>query len=440
MNSPGSTYGNDTGRQGKPFGKVERVIARRYLGAKKSEGGVALIAALSFICIMLAIWAMITIMSIMNGFRAQMIELTIGSQGHMYVASSAAQPSLESVENLERRLSTIPGVEKAFQFTQNMTAIQANGQPAGAQVIGISKENLLGYDLIANNIVYGGLAGFGQGAGSDHQVVMGARLAASLGLSVGDKFRMLSGRSRTSVLGGNQPIFKTYTVGGVFDVGLYEADQTYIYMDMQQAMLFFEGGKTPGTIQLRLEDPDAIDEISDLAIEAAGEPVFIQTWRDKNGATATALRTEQIAMRFIFSIVVIISTFPILAAMIMLVKNKSKDIAILRTIGATRSGILRIFLMAGSMIGVLGTLMGLLIGILFCLNIGTVQAIIEFFTGAPLFSPEIYPVGNGKIPVKIIWSEVISVSLLGFLISALATFLPAWSASRIDPVEALRYE
>jgi len=439
VNAPVPSYGTTNGGQGKPFGKVERVIARRYLGAKKSEGGVALIAALSFICIMLAIWAMITIMSIMNGFRAQMIELTIGSQGHMYVASSAAQPSIESVEALEGRLSTIPGVTKAFQFMQNMTAIQANGQPAGAQVVGISAEDLLSFDLIANNIVYGGLAGFGEGAGSDHQVVMGARLASSLGLTVGDKFRMLSGRSRTSVLGGNQPIFKTYTIGALFEVGLLEADQTYIYMDMEQAMLFFEGGKTPGTIQLRLEDPDNIDEVAGLAMEVAGEPIFIQTWRDKNSATATALRTEQIAMRFIFSIVVIIATFPILAAMIMLVKNKSKDIAILRTIGATRAGILRIFLMAGSMIGVLGTLVGLLIGLLFCLNIEFVQSVIEFFTG-PLFPPEVYQIGNGQIPVKIIWSEVISVSLLGFLISALATFLPAWTASRIDPVEALRYE
>jgi lipoprotein-releasing system permease protein len=201
----------------------------------------------------------------------------------------------------------------------------------------------------------------------------------------------------------------------------------------------FNDGKTDGAIQLRLDDPDDIDNMIQPVANAADEPVFIETWKDRNQTTATALRTEQIAMRLIFMIVVLISTFPILSAMIMLVKNKSRDIAVLRTIGTPRSGVLRIFFMSGAMIGVLGTVVGLILGILFCLNIDAIQAIIETVTGVELFPPEVYGLSGG-IPVKIVWSEVFGVAFWGFLITTLATFFPAWSASKIDPVDALRYE
>jgi len=438
VNASASTYGQTNGGQSKAFGKAERMIARRYLSAKKSEGGVGLIALLSFICIMLAIWAMITIMSIMNGFREDLIRLTIGSEGHMYVATSSPAPTQEDLNQLEYRLAQVPGVEKAFQFSQNLAGVQANGRISVAQVIGISSENLNSFDLIASNIQFGSLAEFGQGRGLENQVAMGARLAASIGLTVGDRVVIYSGRTRTTVTG-SQPIIKAYTIGAIFEVGLLQTDMSYIYMDLDQATLLFEDGQPPGTIQIRLDNPDDIDKMSSPISEAAGEPVFLQTWKDKNGPTATALRTEQIAMRMIFMIVVIISTFPVLAAMIMLVKNKSKDIAILRTIGATRRSILRIFFMSGAMIGMLGTIVGLIAGILFCLNIGAVQWAIETVTGTELFPADVYQLSSG-IPVKIVWSEVLGVSFWGFLISAAATFFPALNASKIDPVDALRYE
>ena len=216
-------------------------------------------------------------------------------------------------------------------------------------------------------------------------------------------------------------------------------DRSYIYMDFDQATLLFEGGELTGQIQLRLDTPDDVDRLEPVVYDAIQAPAFLQTWRHKNAATATALRTEQIAMRFIFMVVVIIAAFPVLASMIMLVKNKSKDIAILRTIGVTQGGILRIFLMSGAMIGILGTLIGLVVGILFCLNIGLIQSGIEAVTGQPLFPEDVYQLAGG-IPVKIVWAEVFGVAFWGFLISALATLLPALSASKIDPVDALRYE
>lgn len=427
-----------SGKQNKPFGGVERMIAMRYLRAKKNQGGVGLIAAISFTCIMLAIAAMIIIMSIMNGFRSDMIRLTVGSEGHMYVASSSPKPTPESVKQLEDRLAAVDGVDEAFQFTQNYTGVQANGQFALAQVIGISPENLRNYELIADSIEFGGLEFFGQGRGAENQVAIGAVLASSLGLRIGDRLKIYSARTRNTITG-PVPVIKDYTIGAIFKVGLYVTDQTYIYMSFDQATKLFAGGEVTGEIQLRLEDPDALDRMRGLVSEASQEPVFLQTWKDRNATTATALRTEQIAMRFIFMIVVIIAAFPVLASMIMLVKNKSKDIAILRTIGATRGGILRVFFMCGAMVGILGTFAGLVLGILFCLNIGGVQWIIETVTGTELFPADVYGISGG-IPAKIIWTEVFGVAFWGFLISAAATFFPAYNASKVDPVDALRYE
>lgn len=426
------------GGQNAPFGKVERMIARRYLGAKKKDGGVGLIAALSFICIMLAVASMIIIMSIMNGFRGELIRLTIGSEGHMYVASSSPQPTPEGVKQLEQRLASVPGVEKAFEMTQDNTMVQRDGRLTGVQVVGISPDNMRGFDLIAQNLVLGSLQNFGEGRGSDNTIAMGTGVAATLDVTTGDQVVIYSPRVRAGPMG-STPIRKTYTVGAIYQVGLLQADSLYIYMNIDQSRLLFNDGKTDGTIQLRLDNPDDIELMIQPITNAAREPLFIETWKDKNQTTATALRTEQIAMRMIFMIVVIISTFPILSAMIMLVKNKSRDIAVLRTIGATQSGILRIFFMSGAAIGVFGTLAGLFLGILFCLNIDTVQAVIEFFTGVELFPADVYQLSGG-IPVKVVWSEVFGVAFWGFLITTLATFFPARNASKIDPVDALRYE
>jgi len=417
---------------------IERRIATRYLRAKKSQGGVGLIAAISFICITLAIAAMIIIMSIMNGFRGEVIRLTIGSEGHIYAELADTNVSALEMKEIEDRLKALPGVEQAFQYTQHFTGIQANGVFGGGQVIGIRPDVLRNYDFIAENVTQGSLAEFGTGDGSRRQIAMGSRLAASLGLSVGDAVTVYSPRSRTTVTG-PQPIRKNYTIGAIFSVGIITTDGSYIFMDIDQTTLLFEGGEMTGDLQVRLQSPDDVDQLEGPVYEALQRPGFLLTWRDKNQGTATALRTEQIAMRFIFMIVVIIAAFPVLASMIMLVKNKSKDIAILRTIGVTQGGILRIFLMSGAMIGVLGTLAGLVIGILFCLNIGAIQALIEWITQKPLFPEDVYQLAGG-IPVKIVWAEVFGVALWGFMISALATLVPALSASKIDPVDALRYE
>ena len=424
--------------QNTPFGSVERKISMRYLRAKKTHGGVGFIAVISFTCIMLAIAAMIIIMSIMNGFRSDMIRLTIGSEGHIYVQPVQPDISVADIEALESRMQDIPGVENAFQFTQHFTGVQANGQFALAQVIGIAKDDLMAFELIADGVIQGDLRSLGEGEGSDQAIAIGSAMAMGLGIQTGDRLLVYSPRTRQTISGA-VPVRKTYTVGAIFDVGLFVTNQTYIYMDLDEATLLFEGGELQGDIQLRLEDPDEIDDLRTLIFERAGQPIRQNTWKDRNQSTASALRVEQVAMRLIFMIVVIIAAFPVLASMIMLVKNKSRDIAILRTIGMTRGGILRIFLMSGATVGVLGTLVGLVLGILFCLNIYSIQLFIEGIMGVQLFPQDVYQLTD-RIPVKIVWSEVTSVALWGFMISAMAVFWPAWQASKIDPVEALRYD
>lgn len=426
-----------------PFGKFERKIAARYLGAKKKDGGVGMIALISFSCIFLAIFAMITIMSIMNGFRGTVVELTIGVDGHMYVGSAAANPTQLQIVGLRDRISAVEGVENAFLFSQTETAVQAARTMAAARVIGISRTDLEELDVVSSRIITGSLDEFGAGHNGGDKVVIGAFMANNLGLTAGDKLTIYSPVPKSTPFG-FRPVMKSYEVAAVFSTGLFTADMLNIYMPINQASLFFYEGQNPTDIQLRLSDADMIHKLKSKVRDAAGEPIWLETWEDKDIGTATALKTEQVAMRLIFMIVVLISVFPVLSSMIMLVKNKSKDIAILKTIGAPSGSILRIFLMAGAAIGVLGTLAGLVAGLLLCLNIGAVQGAIEsvisLFTEHPyqLFPPEVY--GIDHLPAKVEYGEVFWVSFWGFLAATLATYFPALAASKTDPVEALRYE
>ena len=422
-----------------PFSLPERMIATRYLRAKKSEGGVALIAAISFACIMLAVASMIIIMSIMTGFREQLIDLTVGAEGHVFVERPDGEACGPTPNATELALLQLDDVVDAYCYTQDLAGVQANGRISVAQVNGIRPRDLQEFEAIRDGLLQGTLSTFGQGSAEQNQIVIGRFMADQLGVGPGDKIVIYSGRTR-STIAGQVPINKAYTVGGIFQTGAYAFDLSNLYLSLDQASLLFNDGAPVSDIQVRLTDADLIDDIAPDIRETVGGLSFLTDWRNKNASLAQALRTEQIVMRLIFMIVVIIATFPVLAAMIMLVKNKSRDIAILRTIGATRGAVLRIFFITGAMIGILGTIVGLVLGVLFCLNIGAVQTVIEAFTGQELFPASAYQLSDGKIPAKLVWDEIAIVAGWGMVISFLATLLPAWQASRTDPVEALRYE
>lgn len=426
------------GKSAPAFGRFERAIALRYLGARKSQGGVGLIAGISFTCIMLAIAAMIIVMSIMNGFREELVSRMLGAQGHVYMQTYQDSVDPDEIMKSAAWVNENPQVDLAMPILNKQVFVTGNGQGTGGLVRGVRPEDLSRLDFVTEKIEFGDLGDFGVGEYGGDVISLGLQMAGTLGVSVGDEVTLISPVPKQTAFGSSLTR-KSYVVGSIFSLGFIEADSLHIYMPMDQALLFFDAGAAPKEIEIRLHDPEKVKSFSKYLRESGPQNMRVYDWMERAAGIAGALRVEQIAMRMILAIVVIIAVFPVVAAMIMLVKNKGKDIAILRTIGATRGTILRVFFMSGFMIGIAGTLAGLLVGILFCLNISAVQSGIEFVIRRELFPAEVYSLTDG-IPAKIKWAEVTWVAIWGFLISSLATFFPAWGASKLDPVEALRFE
>jgi lipoprotein-releasing system permease protein len=425
------------GKSAPAFGRFERTIAARYLGARKSQGGVGLIAGISFACIMLAIAAMIIVMSIMNGFREELLDSMLGASGHIYVQSYEDSPSADTIASVASWINESDEVDVAFPVLNQQAFAAANGRGTGAVVRGISKQDLQKLTFITSKVKYGDLTQFGVGDYGGDTIAIGLQMANILGTSIGDQITLISPKPKQTAFGSSLQR-KSYTIGGIFSLGYFEADSLHIYMPLEQALLFFDEGSSASEIEVRLHDAEKVKSFGRYLRMEGPDNFAVRDWQDRSAEIAGALRVEQISMRMILGIVVIIAIFPVVAAMIMLVKNKSKDIAILRTIGTTRGSILRIFFMAGFVIGALGTLAGLILGVAFCLGIGAIQSFIEIFTG-PLFPPEVYQLSDG-IPAVIKVKEVAMVAIWGLLISSVATYFPARGASKLDPVEALRFE
>ena len=418
-----------------PFSAWEREIAFRYLRARRSEGGVALISIISFIGIMLAVSVLIIVMSVMNGFRADLSGMILGFNGHAYVAGGAdTGPERDA---LVQRLRAVPGVVQAIPVIESETLVQSQNAAAGAVVRGISLADLKATPLVVNNIKQGSLDGFGQGEDGGEDVLVGARLAQSLGIGPGDPITLTAPATQATVAGA-LPVQKTYTVAGVFQVGMSEYDQTFIYMPLAQAQLFFGRGDGVDSVEVKLTDPDKAPAMKPALAAAAGPAAVVSDWTEKNQAYFGALTVEHNVMFLILALLVLIASLNIISALVMLVKNKGRDIAILRTMGAGQGAILRIFFMCGAMVGTLGTLTGLLIGVVFCWRIGDIQRFVEWITGAQVFNAQVYFLS--RVPAKIEWPEVATIAALALISSFVFTLPPAWRASRLDPVEALRYE
>jgi lipoprotein-releasing system permease protein len=418
-----------------PFSAWERSIAARYLRAKRKHGGVALISVISFVGVMLAVAVLIIVMSVMNGFRTELLTRMLGFNGHIYVSGPAA--NAPGREAMIARLRAVPGVVQVVPVVEAQAMVTGPSQITGGIVRGMRPDELAATPIIANNIKQGSLKGFGQGEYGGDLVLVGSRLAETVGVRAGDAISLISPNGGATVLG-STPRRKTYTVGGIFSVGMSEYDAAFIYMPMEQAQLFFGRDNAVDLIEVNLADPDAIDKLRPAIAEAAGPGAIVTDWRDRNHSFFNALQVERTTMRLILMMIVAIAAMNIISGLVMLVKNKSRDIAILRTMGASKGAILRIFFMAGASIGALGTFTGLVIGSLFCIFIDPIQTLVERVTGVSVFSPDTYFLA--RIPARIEWSEVAIVTLFSLLMSFVWTLPPAWRASRLDPVEALRYE
>ena len=418
-----------------PFSDWERSIALRYLLTKRRHGGVALISIISFTAIALAVGALIITMSIMNGFRTELTSKILGFNGHAFVVGGAMTPGDRS--RMVARLRAVPGVTEAIPLIESQALVQGPSAAAGAVVRGVAPDDLRATRIIADGVKAGSLAGFGSGDDGGDGVVVGDKLAESLGVGVGDTLTLISPNGNATAFG-EAPTSKAYRVIALFSVGMSEYDQTFIYMPLAQAQLFFGRDAAVDFIQIKLDDPDKAPGLKPVLARVAGPGAVVSDWTEKNRAYFGALQVERNVMRFIFLFIVALAAMNIISGLIMLVKNKGRDIAILRTIGAGRGSILRIFFMAGAAIGLLGTLAGLVFGILFCLNIEAIQAFVEWVTGAQVFNADVYFLAH--VPARIDWGEVAMVLAWAFGSSCLLTLLPAARASRLDPVEALRYE
>ncbi len=424
----------DTGGAAPPFSAWERAVSLRYLGATRRDGGIALATVISFIAITLAVTGLIAIMSVMNGFRTQLLDRILGFNGHAYVAGVVlGGPERDGAV---QRLRALPDVEQAIPIIEQQVLVQG-ATLSGGIVRGVAPADVKATPIIATNLQQGSLEGFGEGEYGGDLVLVGSRMAANMGVRAGDSLQLVSPTGASTPFG-STPRSKFYTVGAVFEVGVSDYDANFIYMPLEQAQLFFGRGETVDWIEVRVDDPDTI-AAQRIALERAVGPGGIVTdWRDRNSAFFNALQVERVAMRIILMLVVSIVTLTIISGLVMLVRAKGREIAILRSMGATRSSILRIFLMTGMMIGGGGALAGLLLASLFVFNIGPIQAFVEFVSGTRVFDAEQYYLS--RLPAKMDGVEVAGVMAFSLAMTTAASLIPAWFAARVDPVEGLRYE
>jgi len=412
----------------KPF---EWMMAARYLRARRREGFVSVIAWFSLLGIALGVATLIIVMSVMNGFREELLSRILGINGHINVYGQARE--IPDYEPLAQKLAQIDGVVSVTPTIQGQIMATGQGASSGAMVRGLSGQDFQKRDLLANSLKAGSLDLFNQGQG----VVVGSRLAQKLGLWVGDKITLISPKGNVTAFG-TVPRMRAFTIAATFDVGMYEYDSSFIFMPLSAAQNYF---RVKGVNYLEVMTPSADDTdiISfDIADKLRREGVNPVDWKRTNASFFNALQVERNVMFMILTLIILVAAFNIISGLIMLVKDKGKDIAILRTMGASRASIMRVFLIAGASVGVFGTLLGFVLGLAFAENIETIRRWIETLSGNDLFAAEIYFLS--KLPAIVDYGEVGLVVAMGLGLSFLATLYPSWRAARLDPVEALRYE
>ncbi|MEQ8226648.1 MAG: lipoprotein-releasing ABC transporter permease subunit [Rhodospirillales bacterium] len=409
------------------------MMALRYLRARRQEGFISVIAWFSLLGIALGVATLIIVMSVMNGFREELLGRILGLNGHLSVQGQFRElkgfdPIADSVRDLRDVVSVTPLIEGQAMAT-------ANGTAQGALVRGIRPNDLTRRKLIADNITRGSVDNFTPGG---KNVVIGERLAQKMGLRVGDKITLISPKGSATAFG-TVPRTAAYRIAATFEVGMYEYDSSFVFMDLTDAQVYFRYPKEAvSSLEVFIKDPDDALEVKQRIAGATKGIGRIHDWQQANASFFNAIQVERNVMFLILTLIILVAAFNIISSMIMLVKDKGRDIAILRTMGATRGMVMRVFLIAGASVGVIGTVAGSILGISFANNIESVRQWIQGLTGTDLFAAEIYFLS--QLPAVIDWNEVIAVIAMALGLSFLATIYPSWRAARTDPAEALRYE
>lgn len=415
----------------KPFAPFEWLLAGRYLRARRKEGFISVIAGFSFLGIMLGVATLIIVMAVMNGFRKDLFAKILGLNGHIIVYK-VGEPFTDYVDKAAK-IAAVPGVTHALPIVEGQVMVSSSAQALGALVRGMAEADIKSLKLVADNIRAGTLDGFD----GTQSIAIGQRLANALYVNVGDTLTLVSPRGASTPFG-TAPRSKPYMISAIFELGMSEYDKTMIFMPLAESQRYFNKADEADVLEVVVDDPERVDQFSAEIREAGGPTINVTDWRQKNETFFTVLEVERNVMFIILSLIILVAALNIISGMMMLVKDKGRDIAVLRTMGASKGSVMRVFLITGASIGVVGTLAGLILGIVFCWNIEAIRQFVSTLTGTPMFDPNVYYLT--KLPAEINPTETAWIVAMALSLSVLATLYPSWRASKLDPVEALRYE
>lgn len=415
----------------RPFSPFEWMLSLRYLRARRKEGFISVIAGFSFLGIMLGVATLIIVMAVMNGFRHELLDKILGLNGHLLI--QPLEKPLTDWADVSARLDKVPGIRLAAPIVEGQALASSPFNAGGVLIRGIRLQDLEKLPSVAKNIKQGTLANFDDGQG----VAIGRRLADQLSLRAGDNITLVAPRGAVTPMG-TTPRIKIYKVAAVFEIGMSEYDSAMVFMPLKEAQAYFNRAGDVTAIEVYTDNPDNVGAYRKAVQAAAQRPIFMIDWRQRNATFFNALQVERNVMFLILTLIVLVAALNIVSGLIMLVKDKGQDIAILRTMGATQGSIMRVFLITGASIGVVGTLVGFLLGVVVCLNIENIRQFLSWLTNTELFSPELYFLSH--LPADMDTAETSAVVIMALVLSFLATLYPSWRAARLDPVEALRYE